>query len=260
MDDGDDPVGGTLPRLAFENLLVDPDVVAVTVDGELPERPKEFAFDWKPWRRWQSPNDGAQFLEVEFASPKAWDCFVVHGHNLGEAGGTIALQYHDGAGWVTWASAAPAERETIGSVGPEQSAARVRFLATSTPASSFAALFVGKALVPPVGLQPGFADPLLAERATLRHATSRGGLHLGTTVEFRDAKLRLQFADVDDAWAREHWRPFRRHAESLPFFLFWNSVEVPESAAFCSQAEFGDAAYSRPGFVNLSLSCKADLR
>lgn len=244
--------GSTTPRIAWDSVLAIADLSsasAVEADG-VPEQ----CTDWLPWTFWRPIGSGPHSIEATLDGMQIITGWAVAGH---DATGLVGMDTWDGAAWVLHSEAvSPGHGSVIYLTGAAVATTRLRFRFAGI--SFLAILWAGQDLVLPDGIGPGWTDPLLALRATVNPEISRGGIWLGTAVEQWSASLSLEVRHVEAAWARDHWLPFLRRCSTQPFLLHWNHVDWPSSACFCTAAEFGSAAFSGNGLVDLSVSFMAD--
>lgn len=241
------------PRIAYDNLLTTATLTATpstTVSGGGTVNLK----DWRPWTFWRPTGTGPWTLEADFGASKSVNAFAIAGH---DCTGSVTFQTWNGAAWVTFASTtAAADGSVIYLTGDTVVTTKVRVVINSL---TFAAvIFAGQDMILPEGIQPGWTDPVQAQRAVTTTETTRGGVWLGNAVELWDADLDLEIKNVEATWVRDTWRPFLLAASTRPFLLHWNEAEWPNSACLCTDAKFGTTAFSQRGLCDVSVSFKAD--
>lgn len=241
------------PRIAYDNLLTTATLTATpstTVSGGGTVNLK----DWRPWTFWRPTGAAPWTLEADFGASKAVNCFAVAGHDCID---TVAMDTWNGAAWVQFATTeAVNDGSVIYLTGTSVTTTKVRFRFDSL--SFLAVLFVGTDITLPEGIQGGWTDPILAQRAKTTTETTRGGVFLGNAVELWDASLDLEIKNVEATWVRDTWRPFVLACSTRPFLLHWNEAEWPNSACLCTDAKFGGSEFSQRGLCNVVVSFTAD--
>ncbi len=245
-----------LPRLAWDNALAD---ATRTARSAAREHDAAFCCDGTLYRTWLPVGPGPHTLVATWPAPRRLTAWCCYGHTLGEVRGTIAAEVDLGAGWVPFAGGpvSPRASECLYRTSDAVLASRARFVVTGDAPPRIAALFLGEDLVLDAGLRPGWTDPDLGQRLSVTHATSRTGIALPSLVDDEAAEGRITLAEVEWAWAKRHWLPFKRHAQTNAFFLRWHDDEAP---SYVSQAVFDDEAFSRPGFVSLTCTGRMQTR
>jgi hypothetical protein len=252
---GDD---STLPRIAWESALTGATIAgengsasaAVEDDGSV-----DHVADWIPWTFWRPVTAvGTYTITAVLDDTYTINGFAMAGH---DATGNVAMDTWDGAAWVEFAAVSAAgDGSCIYLTGDPVATTQLRFRFAAI--TYLAVLWAGEDVELPEGVGPGWTDPLLALRAVTKPESTRDGVWLGAVVEQWNARLSLDLKNVQDTWARDYWIPFLRTCSTQPFFLHWNNVDWPSSACLCTKAEFGGAAFSGKGFVNLQVAFDAD--
>ena len=251
---------GTLPRIAYDNFIGCARQTSLVGSSE---DATDAPASWSLSTRWRTTaGAGTHTLELQLSdalvAASAWG---LAGHNLGDVGATVHLERYDGGGWVQVGNSfMPADNEVIYDYFAAVADDRWRIVITgATDDIEIGLAFVGPDLVLQRGARAGWTDPQLGQRAETVHEISRDQTWLGSTVLSRYADLQLSLANVHATWARDHWQPFRRQCEAQPFLLHWNATDWPDSAAYCSGAEFADPAFSAYGRVGCQVSFRAEV-
>jgi hypothetical protein len=197
---------------------------------------------------------GDHWLEVAWPTPRSLTAWCLFGHT---AVAEIAAEVWNGAVWVPFAGGPVVPVGCVYRTAAAPAVAtRARFRVQGPATLRIASLFLGTDLVCAAGLRPGWVDPALGQQQQVVPATSRTGISLPGIVEDEFLEGRLQLPDVPLPWAKQHWLPFKRHAQTKPFWLRWHDDEAP---AFCQGARFDDEAFSRPGLVSVGLTCRMEV-
>lgn len=220
--------------IAWQNLL--DSALSVVASSAEPLYPARNAWDGKTTTYWQPVGTGDHALVITFSAPVTSDVFCVFRHNLGTAEASIVLQSSDDAG-ATWddcfAPLEPADNECVLQPHDAVSSDTWRILIEGSTAPVFLGVVLfGQKLVPYRGLPVGTG--LAGDSRDVEVITSKaeGGAMVGRSVIPRGATqdIEMQFVPVD--WVRDYWRPFKRHAESKPFFYSWNHSAYPEDCVY----------------------------
>lgn len=215
------------------------------------------AATWTTYNKWLPTAGGLQYLTCTLPGAETASYFAVYGHDLGAKGGSVQLQYStDGS---TWSNAtdpvAPSGTQVVFKRFSAILAQYWRFkVSTPTDAAYIAVAAFGPALEFPQGWRDGFQPPLLNDYRDTTHQ-SEGGNFIGRSVVADPLSLQIRVTALDPAWVREHWVPFRRHAEAKPFFVSWDAVDHPFEAAYCwTQGKQPQPQYDDYVFMSVGLS------
>jgi hypothetical protein len=246
-----------LPRIAWKNESAHD--ATITASSVALGHDAMFAADGTLYRSWQPAAGGDQHLTVRWASPRAISTWCLYGHTLGQVGAGIRLNY-----WNTTSNSWQAH-PAGGQIFPEggecmyrtgaavmTTGVQIQITGASAP-PRIASFFAGNDMMCERGLALGFVDPQLGQKQVVVHATSRSGLPLPAIVEDEYLQGRFALSNVSLAWAKQTWLPFKRYAQTGPFFLKWNGDTQP---AYCSGATFASEAFSQPGHVAVGFSAR----
>ncbi len=210
--------------------------------------------DWRPWSFWLPTGSAPWELTADLGGAKVVNCAAFYGHDLLN---TVGVDRWDGAAWVEVATTeAAGDHRVIYLTWSDVATTKLRFRFDQL--SYLAILYAGQDVILPEGVAPGWSDPILAQRAKTNVEMSRGGIWLGTAVEYWDAELTLALKNVDQAWVTTYWSPFVTACSVRPFFMHWHQTDWPNSAILCTQAKFGESPFSQIGFIDVSATFTAD--
>jgi hypothetical protein len=242
----------TRPRIAWESVLDTATITSPSTaedDGAVAQ-----AADWRPWTFWRPTGAAPHRLEAVLVGTPTVCGWALAGH---DASGSVTLDTWDGTAWVAHSEViAAGDGACLYVTGALIATTKVRLRFASI--SFLAMAWVGTDVILPAGVGPGWTDPVLALRAEINPEVSRDGVWLGAAIEQWTATLALDIKNVEAAWALDEWLPFLRQCSTRPFFLNWNTTDWPASACLCTGATFGTTAFSGNGFVDLSVSFRAD--
>jgi hypothetical protein len=250
-----DPIQGILPRIAWDNALA---AGVLSASSVAPGHDPAFVADGTLYRTWMpAAGGGTETLEVAWPAARLLTTWCLYGHT---GIGSIGLEIWNGAIWLPVAGGPVLALQgccyrTMDPI-PAQ---RARFVVTAAGPEPFriASLFLGMDLICASGLRPGWVDPELGQMQQVVHATSRTGIPLPSIVEDEYLEGHLVLPDVPWTWARESWLPFKRHAQTRPFFLRWHDDALP---AYCHSARMDEEQFTRPGMVTVGLTCRMEVR
>ena len=255
---------GVLPRVAYDNFIGSSRQVTLVGSSEdATDGPDDAAASWSLSSRWRTTaGSGTHTLDLQLSDATvAATAWGLAGHNLGDVGATVHLERYDGGGWVQVGEAyMPADASVIYDVFDAVADDRWRLVFSGASDDIEVGLaFIGPDLELQRGARPGWTDPRLGQRAETVQEVSRSQVWLGSTVLSRYADLSLSLRNLRQAWARDHWMPFRQRCEAQPFLLHWHRVDWPTSAAYCSAAEFGNPSFGSVGFVDAQVSFRGEV-
>ena len=225
--------------LAFDNLL---EQGTVTVSNNTLGNPNEDAdnpienlYDWRTTDFYKPNELGEVHIDLEMAMPAQADYLALFAHDLHTTGCTIRLQYHDG---LTYQNASPlitpADGKPLVLRFTSRVATKWRVVVTApTDIPSIGVLSFGASLFTERGVYLNYAEPIFARAPELVNSVSEGGSFLGRSIISQGFKTNLVLQYASDAWVRNYWLLFVKHAEQKPFFYLWNIKDFPGEAAFC---------------------------
>lgn len=94
-------------------------------------------------------------------------------------------------------------------------------------------VFVGKALVFPIGQHVGIRPAILAQGAQFVSRMSVNGSLIGRDIVRREISATIELDYLSAAFAAGEWDSFARHAERLPFF-YTSDIDAPALACWAS--------------------------
>lgn len=249
--------------IAYDNLL-EQGVVTVSNNSfgqpnEDAANPVENGYDWLATDFYKPNELGTVFINLTLPTPRPADYLAFYAHNFHAAPASIQLQYYDGASWL----------DATAEVTPYNSAPRViRFvevtatewrlrIVAGVELPSLGVVSFGKAMRPAHGVYLNYSEPLVSRAPELINSVSEGGVFLGRSVIHQGFRTNLVLQYARDAWVREIWMPFVRHAECKPFFYLWNTQDYPDEAAFCwAEGEITPPSHTHYGFMGTSFTIR----
>ncbi len=254
--------GPSKPRVLYANLMRDgaPTSVTATSEPDPTFFPYQNAYDWKQFTAWKCA-EGTHYLTAVFPSAKTVNAYGIYATNLAEIGGSIQLQYWNGAAWTDYRTAeAPNDTTPIYRSHNTVTANQWRWKVT-VPAGEEALLSVltfGEEFEFQRGCYVGFSPPKLARDTTLTTNISQGGAFLGRSILRNGSTFAFDLDRLTPGWVRDTWYPFQVHAEQEPFFLLWNKQDYPGEAAYCwAAADIPGPSNSHPSFMRASMRVDA---
>jgi hypothetical protein len=210
--------------IGYNNFLDTADTITASSAGA--NTPFANAFDGLVFDFYEPASAGTVTVDVALASPAEADYFAFYGTNLSTNGGSIKLQYDNGAGYV---DAFTAVSPTTTAPHMEEFTAVTsdtwRIVIDSTPTSRFAAISFGKKTTSERGLYIGFTTPLAGRAVRYTSNLSENGTFLGRSVLSRYNQVNANFEFMSDSFVKTTWLPFIAHAEKKPFFFKWSTTD-----------------------------------
>jgi len=228
------------PIIAYNNLIVGATLTASTEDAN---NPKENVQDLRPSTKWKGTGSGAQYVEIDLGSPTEITCFGIVGHDIYTQGADLAFQYSDG-GWQDAVSqfTPGSDRcllKTFG--GITKQIWRVYIPAGYSSPPSIGVIFLGAYVqFPSWCLSPFDPD---AKKAVRHVNRSVEGEYLGSTVEYIDRSVSVQFRGLSASWVENNLRDLWDWIIRKPAFWAWDIANHPLEAYYLMAA---DDAFNAP--------------
>ncbi|MBZ9975475.1 hypothetical protein [Mesorhizobium sp. BR-1-1-10] len=227
-------------RLGFENLLENGTVVASSENADFPV---ENAFDWLTSDFFKPATSGTINIDLTLTGADSADYFAFYGQDLYAHGGTIKLQYWDGAAYQDcFAALTPTDNTPQFISFASQTSTKWRVVITCTSVFSIAVIAFGAQLALEYGMYLGWTPPKFGRNTQLINSQSDGGAFLGRSIISRGVSSTLVVQYASDVWMRANWLNFVRHAEQKPFFFVPNITGYPQDCVFA----YSDAAIPPP--------------
>jgi hypothetical protein len=224
--------GASKARIGYENLLES--AATVTASSEDAANPVKNAYDWLTYDFFKPAAGGTVNIDAEFASEVTADYFGFYNQNLYQLGGSIKLQYWDGAAYQDCFTAIlPADNSPQMKVFASQTSTKWRIVVQCDDVFALGCVSFGAHLPLQFGMYLNWTPPVLARNTKRLTNTSDTGAILGNSVIALGVKTNLVLQYATDAWVRANWLPFVKHMEEKPFFFVPNIVEYPFEAVFC---------------------------
>ena len=222
------------PIVGYRNIVTPANIVA---DGEDPLYPATNLANSATHLRWQSDDDGVQYITITTGSADPIDYVGIARHNFGSAEIAVSFEGDDGSGYAELvAPVIPGDdspllfRFTPGSFV----ALRVK-LAAGSSVPRAAVLHVGKLLVLPRKIWQDHTPIPFGRRQKVVNGQSESGNFLGsiTTTAWNEGRIKTSlidpadYRDDIDEWMRE--AVFGRKT----FFFGWRPQSYPREVGYC---------------------------
>ncbi len=226
--------------ICYDNVLTSPLLASVVATSQQVGYSVQNAFDWYTTPFWSpTPAVGYHYFTATFASPVTADYLAIYKHNLGDVGGTFYLEYslNGGISWslatttITTASNNELKINLFNAVTATHW--RVVFNLASTTPFYVGVVMFGRKLPLYRGMIGGFVVPRHGRKNSIINQQTEGGQFVGRVKTANGARSNITFKTVPQAWVRDYWEAFVRHAELLPFLFSWNHEFYPQDACFC---------------------------
>ena len=208
---------------------------------------------------WQIPVIGQSIsaeVSVTLPSSMSADYFAVARHSL--AGRQISVWRMVGSQWSFVASHTPVDSDAFLIPFSPVTSSQWRVLVNvQTPGQFMGVCAIGTRLELERGVFVGH-DPITEnERTVSVDNLSESGQFLGRKIIRMGAQSSIDPGNISADWARDHWRPFRKHAQKYPFFWQWNPKHHDDEVALCWQSS--DPSLSNSGVGYLDQKGRIDL-
>lgn len=239
-------------RIGYENLLENGTVVASSEDADFPVAN---AYDWRTSDFFKPAASGTINIDLTLSGADGADYFAFYGQDLYSHGGTIKLQYWNGAAYVDCFTAiTPTDNTPQMVTFASQSATLWRVVITCSSVFSIAVISFGAQLTLERGMYFGWTPPQFGRNTQLIDSTSDGGEFLGRSIIANGVSSDLQLNQASDAWMRTYGLPLLKRLELKPFFFVPNITGYPGECVFA----FTDGAIPPPtqsayGFMSASI-------
>ena len=214
---------------AYDNLALN----ALAITGTTPASGYPIAnlFNYFTFDGYKPDTSGASNVDVNLSAANACDYFAFYNSNLADNGGSIVLQYWNGAAWVDcFAPYSPTDNAPQLFIFAEVSSDQYRILIDSTPASIVSVVSFGKSLPVPYGLTTSFASPHNAQQYRNRTNESETGNFIGRSVRKEAVPFTVSTELLQYDWMRDEWRDFLRHLERRPCFFKWSNTTYTDES------------------------------
>lgn len=243
------------PMVAYRNLLAEGTLTSGTSPTTNPRANAvtESTFDF--WGADATPDT----LQTTLGAAASADVCFIAAHSIGSSGGSLTVQYYDGAAWQDIATVTPTDDQPFAVVFPSISATGWGISVTGLPEIGVA--WIGPRLVIPGGVVPDYAPIWAARRVTKMAGTSRRGQWFGQRIERTGASMSAQFMPLDHDFALNDMESFRNRYNDGHAFVWASAPSVfPADVAYCwapDDAIFAPAIQAGGRTVSLSLTMEA---
>lgn len=247
--------------ICYDNLLASSKLLTIAATSQQTGYSVQNCYDWQTTSYWSpTPSVGYHYFTATFTSPVTADYLAIYKHNLGDVGGTFYLEYslNGGGTWqlatTTITSATNNELKINLFNAVTATHWRVVFnLYTATPFYIGVVMF-GRKLPLYRGMIGGFVVPRHGRKNSIINQQTEGGQFVGRVKTANGARSNITFKTVPQAWVRDYWEAFVRHAELLPFLFSWNHEFYPQDACYCvTDGEIPPLAINENRFHDISL-------
>lgn len=223
-----------------------------TASGYFADAPNN-TLTYEKWR----PSSLPATWEYDHGSDIACNCVAIAAHDLGTTGAAVNFQYHDGAGWTSFASPSTegyllledgsrlllegtgslllesddiTDDSVIFIIFPETTASRFRLLIDGTTTPKIGVVKFGNYLEMQRPIYGDHQPITMARQTVLRSNMSESGEYLGRSVQRMYLQTTFDWRHLTAAWVREHWPSLQLAIEAEPFFIAWRPATFGETA------------------------------
>lgn len=189
-----------------------------------------------------SPATMPAYIRTTLPAAELCDCLAVVAHSLFTTGCTIEVLYSvtDVSAFLSLGSFVVPSDDAFAVILPPTTGRRWQLSVRDGAAGSvhIGVAMVGKRLVFPAPVRPGYVSLAVARRVVLLGSSSLGGHFFGNRVQRRAGEAEAQFAPLPGAWAGADLVPFQRHYDEGGAFIWAASPAVyPADVGYCWRPE-----------------------
>jgi hypothetical protein len=221
------------PIIGFRNLLREGDITGGDLNAF-----SGFATDF-----WET-DAGENIMEVELSETTPADYFAIARYT---AGLSFVLQFRENGEWENAFSPITPDGLTM-VLFDQRSSTRWRVIVTGEGA--IADISFGPRLTFERGVFVGHGPETLNPSRELRTNRTERGNPVGRSVLHTGFQSEINVDNLSAAWVRSQWTPFTTHAETLPFYWFWNPLHYPGEGIWAWSMDDETATNERVGGVN----------
>lgn len=248
--------GTSKARIGYDNILER----ATTISPSSEDTANPFAncFDWNTYDYFKPAAGGGVTIDVECDEDQTADYLAFYNQDLFSLGGTIKLQYFDGAGYVDASEVVvPTDNTPRMIFFDAKTSSQWRIIITCPDVFSLGVLSFGQYLGLPRPMYMGWTAPKLARSTRILSSESEGGSLLGRSKISEGVKTALVVNNAPDDWVDAYWPAFVEHAEGKGFFFAPNVSSRPLDAVYCwTDGEIPPLAHIHYGYMGGSIPIK----
>lgn len=238
-------------RLAFDNLLEEGTVEAST---EQDDYPVANIFNWIPSDFYKPTVGGTTTIDLTLDAEASANYLAFYNQDIYLHGGTVKLQYHDGADFVDAVTVTPTDNSPRLAFFVTKTSDRWRLVIECDEVFSLGVVAFGQYLSLQYGMYMGWTPPSLADDSTLLNSVSENGSFLGRSVIARGIRTSIELQYATDAWVRQYWSGFIAHAQQKPFFFAPHVVNYPTEVVFCwVEGDMPKPRHTHYGYMGCSI-------
>jgi hypothetical protein len=247
------------PCIGYENLLTRSDCT-FTVSSEDGSYLKANLLDGKEFTYWKQSSGTSHYISGVFPSDQEVNYVALHGGNMVAAGTTITVKYKTGGTWYTAGTPFTVIDSSPIMISFAPILAKEWKIEFATSGTFFLAIaYIGRSVVMERGCWTGFTPPYMGRVAESITSVSESGSLLGRSFRRKGVKFDMNFDWITQEFIRGEWMPFVFAAESMPFFVQWNSLDYPAEAAFCwvndPSKDFTHPRFTNHSYMSCAVSC-----
>lgn len=229
----------------------------VTTSSETTNGSALNAIDYYMADYWIPSSGGTHYIEFQLPSAQPVDYFFFYRQDIHSQGGTVKLQFWDGATFVDLVSTVPGGTEPEAHFFSETASDRFRVEVSSANPWRLGIVMFGKAMEIPNGLSQGFASPFNASETTNRTNETEAGNYIGRNTVKRAIPFSFGSELIEYQWLIDNWRPFVKHIEKKPFAFVWSRNVYSDEVAYCWSAEVIETpSFDDTHFSSFEVECR----
>lgn len=230
-DDFTPPFPRNHARILYENQLEQYNTITISGGSD-----KTLTIVPNTWQRWSFTATGSDAIQYDMGAVFSADTICIGAHNL--EGSTIDLFYDPDTsplGFILIESREITSNQPIMfHLDSSVDYGRLQFNIEGASGEKFIGYIAAG-----IALQmqrPFFNGHVpITDGDVTRYYSNRteSGEIIGQQIRSQGYETDASWQNIDDAWYRTYFAPFKQAAKTRPFFIAWNLLEYPEDVGFC---------------------------
>lgn len=221
------------PRILYDNALLSYD--SITSSEGVPVN----AIAPNTWQKWEFDSTATNSaILVRLPEAVTMDTICIGANNLGSIAATVSITYStDGVAFADWAPDFSVSEDTaIMSYieTPRQvKAIQITILSGVDGLGVIGYISAGEALQMQRPIFNGHTPITDADVTEYYANRTESGEIINQDIRRVGYQSSADFSNLDDAWYRTYFAPFKQAAKKLPYFFAWNLEEYPNDIGLC---------------------------
>lgn len=154
-------------------------------------------------------------------------------HTIGSSGGTVGVEFWDGADWTLVAETTPEDNSAILFLFEDVEDGEIwRLTLTGPAAPRVGVVYAGKTLDMERPLYGGHSPINLSRQTVYANNVSERGQWLGRSIVRSGSATSLSWDHLTPGWYRAQFDPLVVHLRKEPAFVAWRPIKWPDGVAY----------------------------